>query len=752
MSERAVATTPKQSSAWVAPSRGHILQRKCACGNHATAGGECVECSSKKGALQRASANKGIIGGAPPIVHDVLSSPGQPLEPDTRAFMESRFGYDFRDVRVHTDQRAVESAKAVNANAYAVGHRVVFGRGRFAPETREGKQLLAHELAHVVQQSRGAPHITAGSSELERAAESVARDVISSNNEIRVSGASSLGIAKQDERATFGNLPQELPDPTATRIVLRQVDGVWMEIRPNGKSYRATGTYAFVIQRGKIWAVKPSGAMGANRGHTEAAAGGRVEYAGLVSFGSSQNQRGVVRDWSNASGHYLPVREFKDVAIAAGLPEDRFKAFEGPRPLSGPQAQLPVIQEKGDVTLVKADERKRAATPAGVEGPGSGKVPSATPAPAEPVSPTTPRTAPTSTLQPGSAPPKGGSQSSSSGEPALKPELSNTAATARTGAAAPGVPAPKVGSQGQRVYGGAQSRPVEIPESNRAAAAGAAVMALMMAMDKLNEIGKEVQNEDARTKLLSVRQEIIDVLHREPGIGAVIELQFLEPEHRFQDIYWARTTAANAGKPTIVANPEARQPKSTFIYVEPMRSAQPGGAPTGPVTKEAKSGEEFVTLYVQARGGDVYGTGATAVEMYDALQRGNRQFGFTDVQAGAETIRISDAARASIDAAVASLAERYTQRRLTRLKGGIDKQQGRLSEKMKDWFGGAIHLTGHELDPARAHFAAAENYARDKKFGPANASIDAGEAQVEEVWAALYEYEYGHRPAGPPIW
>jgi hypothetical protein len=87
----------------------------------------------------------------PPIVHEVLRSPGQPLDPTTRAFMEPRFGHDFSQVRVHTDGRAAESARAVNALAYTAGRAVVFATGRYAPFTARGQSLLTHELAHVVQ-------------------------------------------------------------------------------------------------------------------------------------------------------------------------------------------------------------------------------------------------------------------------------------------------------------------------------------------------------------------------------------------------------------------------------------------------------------------------------------------------------------------------------------------------------------------------------------------------------------------------
>jgi hypothetical protein len=89
----------------------------------------------------------------PPIVHEVIRSGGEPLDPNTREFMQSRFGYDFGHVRVHTDVRATESARAVNALAYTVGRDIVFDTAQYTPGTAAGQRLLAHELTHVVQQS-----------------------------------------------------------------------------------------------------------------------------------------------------------------------------------------------------------------------------------------------------------------------------------------------------------------------------------------------------------------------------------------------------------------------------------------------------------------------------------------------------------------------------------------------------------------------------------------------------------------------
>lgn len=95
---------------------------------------------------------------APPVVHQVLHAPGQPLEEPVRAEFEGRFGQSFAGIRIHADRRAAESADALQARAYTVAQHIAFGAGQYAPETREGKRLLAHELAHTVQQTAARPH------------------------------------------------------------------------------------------------------------------------------------------------------------------------------------------------------------------------------------------------------------------------------------------------------------------------------------------------------------------------------------------------------------------------------------------------------------------------------------------------------------------------------------------------------------------------------------------------------------------
>jgi Domain of unknown function (DUF4157) len=113
---------------------------------------ECRTCRTNWLAMQRQATSGSTETVLPPIINDMLGSPGQPLDAATRAFMEPRFGHDFSQVRVHSGDRAAQSAEAVNALAYTVGRDVIFGAGRYAPETSEGRRLIAHELTHVVQQ------------------------------------------------------------------------------------------------------------------------------------------------------------------------------------------------------------------------------------------------------------------------------------------------------------------------------------------------------------------------------------------------------------------------------------------------------------------------------------------------------------------------------------------------------------------------------------------------------------------------
>jgi hypothetical protein len=153
---------------------------------------------------------------APPLVHEVLRSGGRPLDAPTRASMEASFGHDFSQVRVHTDSRAAESARSINALAYTVGSAVVFGSGRYAPDTTAGRQLLAHELTHTIQQGAGSagggtlqPRLAIGDPHdaSEREADAVAERVAAGTAAHASAGTDSPLVQRQ----TPGEDPQQKP-------------------------------------------------------------------------------------------------------------------------------------------------------------------------------------------------------------------------------------------------------------------------------------------------------------------------------------------------------------------------------------------------------------------------------------------------------------------------------------------------------------------------------------------------------------
>jgi Domain of unknown function (DUF4157) len=202
MSEQTQIAAKASAQPHVVPKTSAFVQRKCACGGSSGLTGFCSECEKNKllgkpmqtklrinesgdeyekeadraaeqvmrmpepgkqtesttptPFLQRtvSSASSAGIGIAPPIVHEVLSSPGQPLDAASRTFFEPRFGHDFSQVRVHTGAEAAASAGAVHARAFTVGKDIVFGVGQYLPESETGRKLLAHELTHTIQQNK----------------------------------------------------------------------------------------------------------------------------------------------------------------------------------------------------------------------------------------------------------------------------------------------------------------------------------------------------------------------------------------------------------------------------------------------------------------------------------------------------------------------------------------------------------------------------------------------------------------------
>lgn len=185
----------------------------------------------------------------PGSVHEVLRSPGQSLDPRTRAYFEQRFGHDFSDVRVHSDARASASAEAVGARAYTVGKHIVLGEGQTSHETAAGRLSLSHELAHVVQQSRGGPSpVISRFAPHERDAHAAATAIAAGVSNVQVKCNTGVGLARE-EKAT--SLPELLdPDPESSPryidIVFQRVSFSWLngattfKWNENGKEKKVT--------------------------------------------------------------------------------------------------------------------------------------------------------------------------------------------------------------------------------------------------------------------------------------------------------------------------------------------------------------------------------------------------------------------------------------------------------------------------------------------------------------------------------
>ena len=115
----------------------------------------CDHCRDQQTVARKASGPAPAGTSAHRAINAILRSPGRGLDSSTRAFFEPRFGRDFSNVRIHTDASAAASAQSIRAYAYTVGDHVVFDAGKYAPDTEQGRTLLAHELAHVAHAADG---------------------------------------------------------------------------------------------------------------------------------------------------------------------------------------------------------------------------------------------------------------------------------------------------------------------------------------------------------------------------------------------------------------------------------------------------------------------------------------------------------------------------------------------------------------------------------------------------------------------
>jgi len=216
----------------------HGLQRKCACSDSEE---KCAGCKEEeKGTIHRKSVSHEKAASVPSIVHSVINAHGCPLDTATRAFMEPRFGFDFGRVRIHTDSQAAQSASAVKALAYTVNNSIAFSAGSYAPYTAAGRRLLAHELAHVVQQGSALPlphdkltvgHVNdAAEADADRSADAVLSGHNPELSRPRLSSASVVRRTPAPDETSIPKVPQEL-DESLTKILKLNFEGRTVHVR-----------------------------------------------------------------------------------------------------------------------------------------------------------------------------------------------------------------------------------------------------------------------------------------------------------------------------------------------------------------------------------------------------------------------------------------------------------------------------------------------------------------------------------------
>lgn len=251
------------------------------------------------------NALQGMAGNA--AVSNVLGA-GRPLPVEVREAMESRFGAAFDDVRIHDDPQGQASAAELQARAYTVGTDVVFGASQYAPESPSGQQLLAHELAHVVQQRRGgpAPELSPEAPH-EASADRAAAQVAHGASAVTVSGGTAVGIARN---AILGDKPPPKDEPATQQrddpeLARAEFIRMFREFRRHDRQFWMWMAKENALNPGRLF---------------------RGLYAWMGSYGFGQSCKvnsgmedmladfdAAVLRWSKAThGRYIPNRELTD--------------------------------------------------------------------------------------------------------------------------------------------------------------------------------------------------------------------------------------------------------------------------------------------------------------------------------------------------------------------------------------------------------------------------------------------------------
>jgi Domain of unknown function (DUF4157)/Double-stranded DNA deaminase toxin A len=287
-----------------------LVQRKCS---------QCEEEEAQK-RVQRSETGAGPAI-APDSVHEVLRSPGRPMDSSARSFMEPRFGHDFSGVRIHTGAAADRAVRDVSAAAFTVGSDIAFASGRYAPETEAGRHLLAHELTHTVQQGHAAVETNAKALEVGRADDPAEREAGAAANYAISPGAKTMGGFSHGGPA----LRRGFPDPPKLRSTgLTQAE--WVKIKATRKFFnlpeRPTSAQPGIVgilideKTGKEYPLK-SGEEGGPYGGTQR---GNVPRGAGEAFTQGGTHQGNIA--THVEGHAAAVMHEQKITDATLLIEE----------------------------------------------------------------------------------------------------------------------------------------------------------------------------------------------------------------------------------------------------------------------------------------------------------------------------------------------------------------------------------------------------------------------------------------------
>lgn len=291
----------------------------------------CAACDDEARAIVQRSVAPDAPGppSAPESVTRVLGAAGEPLARHQRAYFEPRFGASFDHVRIHTGAAAAQSARDIAARAYTVGPHIVFGTGQYAPDTPDGRKLMAHELAHVVQQAGHAPGVQRAALAVGAVDDPREREADDAAARVIAGGASGISLAAS------GSHVARAPDPAAASVGLVEISTASNQIR----FHTPSGNHRYALEHRGLIAGEYTATVVSNE--TDSLRFTLHGHSGSFEF-----------SWRIAPGQSNPAAMFRGQTSVPFRIHDQ--AFP---PVSAPRAEQP--RDPGAVYLTPEEAQRR---------------------------------------------------------------------------------------------------------------------------------------------------------------------------------------------------------------------------------------------------------------------------------------------------------------------------------------------------------------------------------------------------------